>query len=172
MGVRKGLQLEPRKKYTNELKDSVISKILNRGDKTISEICFESGVDPSTAGKWPYRRANTSNMKNKPKNNKWSAEEKLLILIETGSLTEPELGAYLRGKGLFSNQLSDWKNEILSLMNSTKTTKNVKDQRDVKIKNLEREINRKDKALAEATALLILKKKANLIWGIKDEDEE
>ena len=57
-------------------------------------------------------------------------------------------------------------------MNATKTSKLVKDERDIKIKNLEREITRKDRALAEASALLILKKKAELIWGIKEEDEE
>jgi hypothetical protein len=111
-------------------------------------------------------------MKNKKSSNKWSAEQKLISLIETGSLSESELGAYLRKEGLYSNQLSEWKSEILALMNSTNTSKIIKDERDLKIKNLEREILRKDKALAEASALLILKKKADLIWGTKNEDEE
>jgi hypothetical protein len=164
--------MEPRKKYTKELKDSVISKILKRGNKTIKDICIESGVDPSTASKWAYRRDSVLNMKNKKSSNKWSAEQKLISLIETGSLSESELGAYLRKEGLYSNQLSEWKSEILALMNSTNTSKIIKDERDLKIKNLEREILRKDKALAEASALLILKKKADLIWGTKNEDEE
>jgi len=39
-----------------------------------------------------------------------------------------------------------------------------------KNKKLESELRRKDKALAEASALLILKKKANLIWGESEDD--
>ena len=153
--------MEPRKKYSRELKDSVITKLLNRGSKTITEICNEAGVDPSTAGKWIYRHDKLSDMKNKKNSSKWSSEQKLISLIETGSLSESELGVYLRKEGLYSNQLTEWKSEILALMNATKTSKLVKDERDIKIKNLEREITRKDRALAEASALLILKKKQN-----------
>jgi len=56
-------------------------------------------------------------------------------------------------------------------MASMKKSRSKKDERDEKIKKLEREILRKDKALAEASALLILQKKVNLIWGDNDEDE-
>ena len=65
-------------------------------------------------------------MKNKKNSSKWSSEQKLISLIETGSLSESELGVYLRKEGLYSNQLTEWKSEILALMNATKTSKLVK----------------------------------------------
>lgn len=164
--------MEQRKIYTKELKDSVISKILMRGSKTKTEICNEAGVSLSTASKWLHSGDIVSGMKKNNYSKKWTSEQKLISLIETGSLSEPELGVYLRKEGLYSNQLTEWKSEILASMSATKASKLVKDERDIKIKNLEREIMRKDKALAEASALLILKKKADLIWGTKSEDEE
>ena len=39
-----------------------------------------------------------------------------------------------------------------------------------RIRELEKELRRKDKALAETAALLVLKKKANAIWGDEDDD--
>lgn len=165
--------MEKRESYSNEFKDSVRSKILNRGSRTIAEICEDAGVGKSTAVNWIKARGNPSDMKKQKGSQKWSAEQKLKALIETASLSEAELGAYLRREGLFSGQLEEWKKEFISsLTSSAKKSKSGKDERDQKIKSLEKEVQRKDKALAEATALLILQKKVNLIWGNKDEDEK
>lgn len=164
--------MEKRESYSKEFKDSVRAKILSRGNRTIAEVCEEAGVGKSTAINWIKNRGNSSDMKKQKGSQKWSAEQKLKVLIETASLSEAELGSYLRREGLFSSQLDEWKNEfILSLTSSSKKSKFGKDERDQKIKSLEKEVLRKDKALAEATALLILQKKVNLIWGNKDEDD-
>lgn len=40
-----------------------------------------------------------------------------------------------------------------------------------RMKQLQRELRRKDRALAETAALLTLSKKAGAIWGRNDEDE-
>ena len=98
---------------------------------------------------------------------KWNAEAKLKAVVDTSSLVDTELGNYLRHEGLYSNQVVDWRAEIIEYF-ATKP-KFVKDERDEQIRVLEREILRKDKALAEASALLILQKKVDLIWGSKDE---
>lgn len=161
-----------RHNYSNEFKDAIRLKMLNRGSKSKTEICEESGVNLGTAIKWLQPRGTSSQMKKNKNNRKWTPEQKLKTLMETGSLSESELGAYLRKVGLFSPQLEEWKNEFLSSVKTSISTSTIKDERDQKIKNLEREILRKDKALAEASALLILQKKVNLIWGSKDEDEK
>lgn len=163
--------MRERPSYSKEFKDAIRVKILNRGHKSIPEICEEEGVKYSTADNWVRNRASSNEMKKQKNSNKYSAEQKLKILIDTGSLPEAELGAYLRKEGLFSAQLEEWKKEILFSMASVKMPKKLKDERDQKIKSLEREILRKDRALAEASALLILQKKVSLIWGNKDEDE-
>ena len=97
----------------------------------------------------------------------WTAEAKLKAIVETAGLAEPELGLYLRHEGLYSQQITAWRAEILAHFAARPTPK--KDARDETIRQLEREILRKDKALAEASALLILQKKVDLIWGSRDE---
>lgn len=164
--------MEQRQRFSKDYKDAIRIKFLNRGNKTITEICEEEGLNLGTASKWIQKPAITSEMKKQKSSNKWSPEQKLKALMETSSLSEPELGVYLRKEGLFSNQLVEWKSEFLSSMINPRKQKNPKkDDRDKKIKVLEREILRKDRALAEAAALLILQKKAQLLWGIKDEDD-
>ena len=98
---------------------------------------------------------------------KWTPEAKLKAVVDTTNLVDTDLGRYLRKEGLYSNQVTDWRSEIIQ---GLAVKPNYK--RDDKIRVLEREILRKDKALAEASALLILQKKVALIWGRSDEDEK
>lgn len=93
----------------------------------------------------------------------WTAEEKLEAVLEYEKLDEQKRGVYLREKGLHSVHIERWKQQVLEGLKSSKSGK--KDPRDIKIKELEKELGRKEKALAEAAALLVLKKKAQDIWG-------
>ncbi len=78
---------------------------------------------------------------------KWTGEAKLKAVVDTSGLSESEVGAYVRREGLYSNQVSEWRTEIIEHLGTKASFK--KDERDEKIKVLEREILRKDKALAE-----------------------
>ena len=98
----------------------------------------------------------------------WTAEEKLDGVLEYEKLDEEGRGKFLREKGLHSVHIERWKQQILEGLKSSKSRK--KDSRDAKIKDLEKELHRKEKALAEAAALLVLKKKAQAIWG--DHEDE
>ena len=140
----------------------------------MAEICENEGVALGTGSRWASVRSRTPEMKTPKSSKKFSAEEKFKVLMETGNLSEEELGIYLRKHGLYSHQLAEWKSEFISLMKGPGKSKLTQSDRESKkvIKTLEREIHRKDKALAEASALLILQKKVNLIWGTRDEDEE
>lgn len=158
--------------YTKEFRESAISKVLLRDGRPVQAIADECGLPKSTLVSWVAKHGMPLGMKKQKGSKKWKAEEKLRILIETGSLSESDLGAYLRREGLYSHQLTEWRSEIVSLLKSSTAKAPGKDARDEKIKNLEKEVLRKDKALAEASALLILQKKVNLIWGDKDEDEK
>ena len=93
----------------------------------------------------------------------WPAEEKLQAVLEYEKLEEEQRGKYLREKGLHSVYIERWKEEIIDGLKGMRSGK--KDPRDKRIKELERELGRKEKALAEAAALLVLKKKAQAIWG-------
>ena len=161
-----------RQSYKDEFKDAIRSKILNRGNRTIAEVCEEAGVSVGAASNWIRPRVIGSGMKKQKSSSKYSPEQKMRILIETAQLSESELGAYLRKEGLFDTQLAEWKSDFISLMAKGRLKKIGKEGRDKEIKGLRRELLRKDKALAEASALLILQKKVNLIWGDKDEEDE
>lgn len=101
---------------------------------------------------------------------KWTPEAKLKAVVETTGLSEQDFGIYLRREGFYSHQITEWRTEIIKSFAGE--PKFARDERDEKIKVLEREILRKDRALAEASALLILQKKVDLIWGNRDGDEK
>ena len=91
--------------------------------------------------------------------------------MEACSLDDEQLGAFLRSKGLHQTHLDQWRSQMLNaLQNSSSKKKARRNTVDAKrIRALEKELNRKDKALAETAALLVLKKKVQQIWG--DEDD-
>lgn len=161
--------MSTRQSFSKEFKESIVKKILHRDGVSIEEICDREGVGRSTAVNWLRARAKVPGMKKDSR--KWSAEEKLEALIETRKMVEPELGVYLRQAGLHSHRLNEWRSEALKSLDEAlaKPQRHQRDERDVKIAGLERELLRKDKALAEASALLILQKKVHLIWEKSEE---
>jgi transposase len=155
-----------RQSYSKEFKDSVVVKILNRGERTIDEVCSEVGVLKTSARNWVQASAMVSSKSPKASKGsrmKWTPEAKFKAILDTEKLVDTELGHYLRKEGLYSNQVTEWRAEMMK--NLALQPKFKRDERDDKIRVLEREILRKDKALAEASALLILEKKVALIWG-------
>jgi hypothetical protein len=88
----------------------------------------------------------------------WTVEAKLKVIVETAGFAEPALGLYLRREGLYSHQITAWRAEVLTHFATRPTPK--KDVRDETIRQQEREILRKDKALASASARRILQKKS------------
>ena len=102
----------------------------------------------------------------------WSADDKLAVVIETAALNETQLSEYCRSKGLYAEQIVQWKAAALSGYQHSEQVEKEKArsrQEDKKqIRKLESELRRKEKALAETAALLVLAKKCEAIWG----DEE
>ena len=100
---------------------------------------------------------------------KWTPAEKLRVVVEASQLSDEDLGEFLRREGLHEAQLKEWWALAESaFVDTTRSSKRSPEAR--RIKELEWEVRRKDKALAEASALLILKKKVEAIWGAMDDD--
>lgn len=98
-----------------------------------------------------------------------SAADKLKAVIEFEGLVGDKQGEYLRREGLHSDHIEGWKKRMEAglqgdggLSAASRTERAADRQR---IKELEKELHRKERALAETAALLVLKKKADLIWG-------
>lgn len=162
-----------RQKCSEDFKDTIIRKVLNRGEKTMTEICLQEGLPLSSVSTWMRKRANVSGMTKSRSSVRWTADEKLRILIQSNGLSEEELGVFLRKEGVHSQEICEWRTDVLKTLGSVSGKSNGrKDERDQRIRELEKDLSRKDKALAEASALLILQKKVNLIWGSKSEEEK
>ena len=101
------------------------------------------------------------------------APEKLRLVKEAAALDEAELGAFLRRHGLHEAQLADWRRKVeeaaLGALEKPKKGRKRRSPEAKRVRELERELNRKDKALAEVTALLALKKKLDALLGDADD---
>ena len=164
------------KRYSEERKEAVLRKMLPPINTPIAELAQDEGISAITLYKWRKQLREQGNAVPGNGNNaeKWSTEDKFAVVLETAALNEAEMAEYCRKKGLFVEQVAAWKQACMQAnANETTLTKTERkqNQKDAKkVKALERELRYKEKALAETAALLVLRKKANAIWG-EDEDE-
>lgn len=100
----------------------------------------------------------------------WTAAEKLEVVLDAARLSEAELGAFLRERGLHLTQLESWRALIASALAERRPQKAGSHEEQQRIRALEKELLRKNLALAEVTALLALRKKVEALWGDADDD--
>jgi transposase len=162
------------KKYSDKVKGTMIKKLVTRPGLSANALAQETGIAQQTLSRWLRESAIIDKKQGGPMEAKrpkdWTAMEKFNAVLDYVKLNPAEQGAFLRTRGLHSVQIDMWKQEMLSILESSPKRKAKKDNRDIRIKELEKELNKKDKALAEAAALLILKKKAQAIWGEPEDD--
>ncbi len=153
-------------KYSHDFKENIVQKALAR--RNVREVAEETGVTAWSIYQWikQFKSGNIKADETGPKG--YSLNKKQMLLLEAQSIPEEDQGEWLRKNGLHSDYLNKWKDEIFDMMNKKNEDKIEIRRLKQKNKELEKEINRKDKALAEVTALLTLKKKLNHLW----EDEE
>jgi transposase len=160
-------------RYSEDFKKSAVEKLLHRGSRPVAAILEELGVASPTLYQWRNDFANLGGMKKsqqRPQDR--SPTEKLKAVVEFESLPEEKRGEFLRTQGLHVENIKAWRKQLedaLTPVNKqAERLERTADRR--KIKDLERELRRKDAALAETTALLVLKKKANLLWGTGEDE--
>lgn len=164
-------------KYTEEYKAGIVRRMILPESESVIELSRETGVTTNTLYTWrKQKRAKGVVMPGKKKKaDSWSSKEKFEVVVQTYSMNEAELSEYCRKRGLYPEQIASWQQTCMKA-NATageheKTQRIIARQEKKKVKELSRELRRKEKALAEAAALLILKKKAEALWG-DCEDEE
>lgn len=99
----------------------------------------------------------------------WSPAEKLAAVKNSHGLGEEELGRFLREHGLHEEHLRDWQQQCeqgLAPAVSLQLERTLKKE----VRRLNKELDRKDRALAETAALLVLSKKARALWGGEGEN--
>lgn len=164
------------KRYSAEFKEAIVKKMMPPHPVSVSQLSRDTGISDVTLYKWrkDYRNQGVAVPANKKNSDDWTAENKLAVVIETAAFNEIQLSEYCRNKGLYKEQIDQWKIAALSgyrnsaQLEKTQTQHRREDKQ--KINKLERELNRKEKALAETAALLVLSKKWEAIWGENEED--
>jgi len=163
--------------YPKERKDAVINKMLPPQSMTIPEIAKLENIPLGTLYTWKqqYLKHNSRETSSMPASNtQWTASQKLSVIIETSTLSEQDLNEYCRKKGLYATEIESWKTAFIKSSHAQSTV-NKEDKNQLKKlrtdnKSLKKELRRKEKALAEAAALLVLRKKLDALWE-ESEDE-
>ena len=160
-------------KISVELKAVIVQKALSRGSATLESIARANNIGISTLSRWitQFRSGELQVKDGAVKLGYATAADRLQHLLNTASLDDAALGSYCREHGLYSHQLTQWKDA----MSTDHNDKNKLQSEELKVlraenKSLKKELNRKEKALAETAALLVLKKKLHSIWGEHEDD--
>ena len=157
--------------YSQERKAAVLKRMLPPNNMAIRQLSKEEGISEGTLYTWRSQERSkgqflpTANAG--PKG--WSSADKFATVLETAALNEADLSEYCRKRGLYPAQVTAWRVACEQANDwdrvSTTRLEKVTTEDKKRIKGLERDLARKDRALAETAALLVLRKKASAIWG-------
>lgn len=157
--------------YTQAFKEEVVRKMLTRGNRTIADMAAEMNVPYHSVRNW-LRNPKMAHLNHtgggEKSSREWSPEQRLQALLDTNNLAPEALNAWCRERGIFPHQLQAWKAEFCL---PAKPVTDAGELRKLKgeLAGLQRELSRKEKALSEAAALLVLQKKYQALW--EDEDK-
>jgi len=169
-------------KFTEAYKIQAVQKALCRSDdSSLKDVADSLGVGLSSLSKWirqakkhEFEMASETEVKmmsNEKRPQDWTLEQRLEIIIKCAALDAQAINELCRKNGIYSHHVQQWKADFVSGKQSSSPAPKPGEMKHLKTENkaLKKELNRKDKALAETAALLVLQKKVNEIWGV-DED--
>ena len=164
-------------RYSQERKEAILKKLLPPHSRSVTSVAKEEGLCEATLYNWrkQLRQAGTIVSNSRTSSEQWSAQTKLAVVAETYTMTENELSQYCREKGLYPEQLYQWRTECMQGFMSTQAQeaqakKQAKADKQ-EIKALKKELRHKEKALAETAALLVLRKKLRAFYGEEPEGD-
>lgn len=157
-------------RYTAEQKRWAVEQMKSPLNRTVAEVAEDTGITEVSLRAWRDAARQAGELvPSGQSSERWSGSDKFRVVLETAPLSEEELAAYCRARGLLPEQIQQWRqaceqaNEDIDRVGEVGRVVSP-DTRD-RIRSLERELRRKNEALAETAALLVLRKKANAIWG-------
>jgi transposase-like protein len=169
--------------HSEAFKSKLVQRMVMPGGPSATTLSREVGISQPTLSRWLREAATLQSVtkRRKPPSalptrtaspqrpEDRNAEEKLRLVLEASAVPEAELGEFMRRHGLHEADLTAWREMALGALGGTQAPSSRSgDAR--RVRELEKELRRKDKALAETAALLVLQKKARSIWGDGDDD--
>lgn len=172
--------------YSEAFRSRMVARLVGPRAVSANALSQEVGVPQGSLSRWlrdVHSVGGMTQSSGKKKGKKlWTGAEKLRVLTEAAGLGESDLGALLRREGLHEAQLTEWRQAAEAALAEGEMARGRAKPSDeagrdalqaaLRIKELEREVRRKDKALAETAALLVLKKKVQEIWGDVDDSTD
>ena len=166
------------KSYSPERKAAILKKLLPPLNMSVAELSRQENISDVTLYAWRKQMRERGQVvpgsQSSPE--QWSAEAKVAVVAETLTLSEVELSEYCRQKGVFPEQVKAWKETCLeghrAVTQRGLAAREETRQDKKRIRSLEKELQRKERALAEAAALLVLRKKLNAFWDEKNDADD
>jgi transposase len=154
------------KPFSVAFKQKMVQRLTGRNAVSATQLARETGVAQQNLSRWLQEARSLPIMADQPKLavRRWTVEQKARVLADACQLDGEELTAYLEREGVKRAEYEQWR-LVLGEGGAASSATNKR------IRLLERELARKEKALAEAAALLILKKKVETLYG-EDEDDD
>lgn len=156
--------------YTSAFRAQVVRKMIGPPTRTATSVAREVGVSLAQVCRWRTMSVSMAAMaaedsEAKASGKKRTSEEKLRLVVRAEGLVGEALGAFLRAEGVHELELRSWRAaaaealgaEAAPGMSRAEERRAATDARK-RIKELEWELRRKEKALAEAAAMLLLEK--------------
>lgn len=158
-------------KYSTHAKHTALEKILGPAGQSVGEVSAELGINKRTLYGWIQSAENGDMSKKKGRRGrrKFSFQEKYTAVLESRGLSEEELGRWLRQNGYREEQLKLWEQEIGAALNGIDEGPSRETEKE--LRELRSELNRKDKALAELSAIIVLKKKLKIFLDETDSEK-
>ena len=171
-----------RTKFSKSFKMQAVKKALIRDETTsVKAIAIELSIGYSTLQKWIVQTknkelelsdelsTNESIMKHEKRPEDWDIEQRLAIIIKCGALDDNGASQLCREQGIYLHHVDKWRKDFISngIKKANKPLETARMKRQIKL--LQKELSRKEKALAETAALLVLKKKVSQLWDIEGE---
>jgi transposase len=168
-----------RVKYSDTFKSRMVKRMTGSGGLSANALSQDVGISQSTLSRWLRESTSgivltmpNSKAKSQKRPSDWAPAEKIAVVAAAAELSGDELGAFLRREGLHEVQLEAWRKTMTEALGKKSSGREKASPEKRRVRELEKELRRKDKALAETAALLVLKKKAQAIWGDEDDDPD
>ena len=155
-------------RYGQAFKDRTVARLLPPESAAAEVVARELGVGVDTLERW---REDAQSWP--ARGRAWTAAARLEAVIATAALDEAGKSAWCRQHGVFPADLDKWRSSATAALaepEEARASPQATCQDRKRIKELERDLLRKDRALAETAALLVLSKKVAAIFN-KGEDE-
>jgi len=177
--------------YSAAFRTKMVQRLVGPKAVSANRLAREVGIHQATLSRWlrdaqhPDMGSSNGTAQKPPASpsaketttRKMSADDKVRVVFTAEGLAAEDLGALLRREGVHDAELEAWRAAVktaavAALNGATPHAAPARSAERKRIHELERELRRKDKALAEAAALLVLEKKLQALWGDGDDDTD